>query len=126
MNIEPVNTDFNDNGFDRQARQLHAMALGSLSPQTLAKLRSARHAAAQPARARHAWRWVAATAFSALFAVAIGVQFLPHRPAPGLPAGVPLATAPDDAAPDYIAPLEENPDLYVWLASAEAPMLAQE
>ena len=121
-----MNTDFNNDNFDRHTQQLHATALARLSPATLAKLRGARHAATQPAPARHGWRWAAATAFSAVFAVAIGVQFLPRQPAPGAPAPATLAAAPTDATPDYVAPLEENPDLYVWLASADAPMLAQE
>ena len=117
-------TDFNDNDFDRRARQLHATALASVSPQTLAKLRNARHAATQSAPSRHGWRWLTATAFSAVLAVAIGFQFVPRTATPVAPAQ-PVASA-DAATSDYSASLEENPDLYVWLASADARLLAQE
>ena len=126
MNGGPVNTDFNDKDFDRYARQLHATALSSISPQTLAKLRSARHAAAKPAPARHGWRWLTATACSALLAVAIGVQFLPRATAPAVSPQPALVNAAADSDASYTAPLDENPDMYVWLASADAPLLAQE
>lgn len=116
-------SDIPDNdAFDRRAKQLHATALVSLSPQTLAKLRAARNTAAQPTRPRHAWRWIAATAFSAVFAVAIGVQFVPRAPTPSA-AAQPVAAA---AASDYSTSLDENPDLYVWLASADGQRLASE
>lgn len=118
-----MNTDFNDNDFDRRTRQLHATALASISPQTLAKLRAARNAATSPARPRHAWRWAAATAFSAVFAVAIGVQFVPRTATPVAPAQ-PVASAA--ATSDYSTSLDENPDLYVWLASADGQRLASE
>lgn len=121
-----MNSDFNDNDFDRYARQLHATALSSISPQTLAKLRSARHAAAQPAPTRHGWRWLAATACSALLAVAIGTQFLPREAAPVASPQPALANAAADAGDSYTSALDENPDMYVWLASADAPLLAQE
>ncbi len=119
-----MNSDFNDNDFDRYAQRLHATALSSVSPQTLAKLRGARHAAAKPATARHGWRWMAATACSALLAMAIGVQFLPHKTTPVVSPQPALANAAADDS--YTAPLDENPDMYVWLASADAPLLAQE
>lgn len=117
-------SDIHDNdAFDRRAKQLHATALASISPQTLAKLRAARQVAAQPARPGHAWRWIAATAFSAVFAVAIGVQFVPRTSTPVAPAQ-PVASA--SATSDYSTSLDENPDLYVWLASAEGQRLASE
>lgn len=119
-----MNSDFNDNDFDRYAQRLHATALSSVSPQTLAKLRGARHAAAKPATARHGWRWMAATACSALLAMAIGVQFLPRKTTPVVSPQPALANAAADDS--YTAPLDENPDMYVWLASADAPLLAQE
>lgn len=117
-------SDIPDNdAFDRHAKQLHATALASISPQTLAKLRTVRNAAAQPARPRHGWRWIAATAFSAVFATAIGVQFVPRIPTPTAPAQ-PVASA--TATSDYSTSLDENPDLYVWLASADGQRLASE
>lgn len=113
-------SDTHDNdAFDRHAKQLHATALANISPQTLAKLRAARNAAARPAPSRHAWRWVAATAFSAVLAVAIGVQFVPRTSTPVAPAQ-PVASAA--ATSDYSTSLDENPDLYVWLAGTDLAM----
>ena len=62
---------------DQDMRQLHATAVSSISPQTLARLRAARHAAQATPRHGHAWRWITATAFSAVLAVTLGVQLLP-------------------------------------------------
>lgn len=112
-----------NDAFDRHAQQLHATALASISPQTLAKLRAARQTTTQTARPRHAWRWLAATAFSAVFAVAIGVQFVPRTSTPIAPAQPVAASA---ATSDYSTSLDENPDLYVWLASADGQRLASE
>ncbi len=120
--------DDKQQAFDHSLRQLHAVAVTQVSAQTLARLRSARHGlehAAAPRRGR-AWRWLAASAFSAALAVAIGLQFMP-RPDPA-PAALPLiaAAAADD---DYVAGstvLDENPDLYLWLASSEAEPLAMD
>lgn len=112
--------------FDRDMRKLHAAAMSHISPQTLARLRAARHAAQTAPRPGHAWRWIAATAFSAALAVAIGMQFLPQS-APA-PTAQPMAAAVDGAG-DYnssVPTLDENPDLYLWLASAEAAPLAME
>ncbi len=112
--------------FDRDMRKLHAAAMSHISPQTLARLRAARHAAQTAPRPGHAWRWIAATAFSAALAVAIGMQFLPQS-APA-PTAQPMAAAVDVAG-DYnssVPTLDENPDLYLWLASAEAAPLAME
>ena len=112
--------------FDRDMRQLHASAVASISPQTLARLRGARHAAQTTPRRGHAWRWMVASAFPAVLAVAIGVQFLP-RSTP-VPAVQPVAatTGTDNDYSDSVATLEENPDLYLWLASSEAEPLAME
>ncbi len=114
--------------FDRSLRQLHAAAVTQISPQTLARLRSARHGlqdAAAPRRG-YAWRWLAASAFSAVLAVAIGLQFMP-QPDP-VPAAQPLIAAIDanDGYASGTTALDENPDLYLWLASSEAEPLAME
>ena len=118
--------DKND-AFDRDMQQLHATAVDNISPQTLARLRAARHGLANetaPQRG-HAWRWVAASTFSAVLAVAIGVQFLP-TPQPVAPASPPVATVVADEYTTGVTALDENPDLYVWLASSEAEPLAME
>jgi hypothetical protein len=69
---------------------------------------------------------MAASAFSAVLAVAVGVQFLP-RSAP-LSTAQPVVVASGTGS-DYsggVATLDENPDLYLWLASSEAEPLAME
>ncbi|KAF1725063.1 hypothetical protein CSC76_12890 [Pseudoxanthomonas mexicana] len=79
-----------DGGFDAQARSLHRAALAQMSPQTLARLRAARHeaqrAAPAPGGARP-WRWLTATAFTAVLAVGGGLRVLPQAPPP--PPGAP-------------------------------------
>ena len=123
-NEKPI--DANES-FDRRMRQLHATAVTQLSPQTLARLRSARQQARTSAPRRgHVWRWAAATAFSAVLAVTIGLQLLPK---PGsTPAAQPVVAtiSSEDAYADSVSALDENPDLYVWLASSEAEPLALE
>lgn len=115
-----------NNEFDRGMRQLHAAAVSQVSPQTLARLRAARHAAQAAPKRGHAWRWAAATAFSAVLAVALGVQFLPQSGT--VPATQPTAAtvANDEVYGDSLAALDESPDLYMWLASSEAEPLAME
>ena len=126
--IKDKQVDDQQAAFDRSLRQLHAAAVAQISPQTLARLRSARHGlenAAAPRRG-HAWRWLAASAFSAVLAVAIGLQFMPRTDT--VPAAQPLIAA-TDAGDDYASgstALDENPDLYLWLASSEAEPLAME
>lgn len=125
MNTGMKNTGIDDKEtFDRDMRKLHSAAVNHVSPQTLARLRAARHAAQTAPRPGHAWRWIAASAFSAVLAVAIGMQFLPQS-AP-VPTAQPMAS---NASGDYnssVPTLDENPDLYLWLASAEAEPLAME
>ena len=122
-NEKPI--DANES-FDHRMRQLHATAVTQLSPQTLARLRDARQQAQISAPRRgNAWRWATATAFSTVLAVTIGLQLLPK---PGsTPAQPVVATlGSDDAYADSVSALDENPDLYVWLASSEAEPLAME
>lgn len=124
--------------FDRQARQWHAASLRELSPQTLMRLRAARHAAqaeTQPALGRHAYgRWLAATAFTAVLAVGIGVRLLPWGESastsevPAIPFADSGNAGSNEGAASYSTAnvLDEDPDLYLWLASADAPPLAME
>nr|WP_295377808.1 hypothetical protein [Pseudoxanthomonas sp.] len=112
-----------EHDFDARARQAHAAALAQVSPQVLSRLRMARRQA--PAPTRRAWPWLAATAFSGVLAVMIGLQWLPSSQAPAgdepaIAAGAPEATLPANTL------LDENPDLYLWLASSDAPPLAME
>ena len=60
-----------DGGFDVQARALHRASLAQMSPQALARLRAARHEAQRAAPASgdaRPWRWLTATAFTAVLA----------------------------------------------------------
>jgi hypothetical protein len=57
--------------------------------------------------------------------VAIGMRFL-APPAP-TPVAQPMATTTSNSGyVDSVATLDENPDLYLWLASSEAEPLAME
>lgn len=113
---------------DRQARATHAAALDRLSPAVRARLASMRHEAALAAPAhRRGWHWLAATATSAVLAVALGLHMQPETPH----AQAGTASAPDTAATqaeDYYGTarmLDESPDLYVWLGS-DNHLIAQE
>jgi anti-sigma factor RsiW len=99
--------------FDRAMRDLHAQALIQVSPRTRARLRAARATTIQGAPMR-GLRWAAATAFAAVAALAIGLLWQ----GPDATTDSPTQTASRDAA-NYgaIATLDENPDLYLWLAS---------
>lgn len=112
--------------FDRHVRQLHAKALTQLSSQALARLRSARQQTQTASQHGRAWRWATATAFSAVLAVAVGLQLLPKPTS--IPAAQPVVAtiSNDDAYADGVSALDESPDLYMWLASAEAEPLAME
>lgn len=115
-----------DHDFDAQMRALHGASLRQLTPPTLGQLRAAR-AQASPSRSRRAWPWLAATAFSGLLAIGVGLQFLPRTPSPGAaPATVASSDAVSGESTSTVNLLEENPDLYLWLASTEAQPLAME
>lgn len=117
-----------DHDFDSSARAMHGTALRQLSPATLARLRSARaqaHSATPPRR----WAWLAATALSGVLAVGLGMQFLPvGSPTPSDTAQLAQQSTPPHAADatGSVTLLDENPDLYLWLASSEAQPLAME
>jgi hypothetical protein len=101
--------------FDAHARALHAQALSALPPATLARLRSARHGATRPSRRLPGW--MLATACSALLAAGLGLQL--HRST--APTGVaPASPATLAAGAELDEPLDQNPDLYVWLGSEHA------
>lgn len=117
--------------FDTRMRQLHAASLARLSPVTVARLRADRHAALSQARRPRVFGWGLASATAAVFALAIGMFWL----RPGMPArdGSPTAAEAERSpvangglASDallaaevetMITPLDEDPDLYLWLAA---------
>jgi hypothetical protein len=119
---DPMNTPHDDGRFDQAMRELHAQAVAQVSSPTRARLRVARQAAARPAIQREPHRglnWVLGSGLAAVFAVAIGLQLRPAQtPAPASPSA--LATTTNATAFDSdsaVAALDENPDLYLWLAS---------
>ena len=100
---------------DDALRGLHAQALQSLSPATLARLRQARQGAATRPHGRG--RWWLASACSLVVALGVGLQFGgPADPVRSAPA--PLLTAGEDNGALY----DENPDLYLWLGDTDLAM----
>jgi hypothetical protein len=117
----------NHSDFDDALRQRHAAAVAHLSARARAQLRNRLAAVSAPRRhvVRHRLAWAAATACAALFALVIGLQM---RPQP-MPAASPATLVVDDSQADAntaYAALDENPDLYLWLASSDAVALASE
>lgn len=103
--------------FDRAMRQLHAQAVEQVSPATRARLRAARHAV-PAAPARRGLGWVLASGLTAVFALAIGLRL--QTPAPATAPAPAVASVTPAIAYDIntaVAALDENPDLYLWLAS---------
>lgn len=122
-----------DARFDAALRDLHAQALERVGPQVRQRLRTIRsEAAAQPQRGRGGLLgWALASSGVAAVALAVGLQvigggmLLPGAaPAPVEVAAAPVramaapATVETSYDPDTaVATLDENPDLYLWLAS---------
>lgn len=119
---------FDPTDFDNTLRQRHAEAVTHLSARAQAQLRN--RLAAATSTPRHPGRrvaWIAATACAALFALVIGLQLRP-QPAgtsPPATAGAEVGDGRADDDPTFVA-LDENPDLYLWLASSDAVTLASE
>ena len=124
MNKRPNDTGVDgDAGFDRALRQHHAEAVERLSPRVRAQLAQRRNAALRGERVAPArgMRYAAA-GFAAICALAIGLQF-GMMPAPGTPAaGIASGTASSTDA----TMLDEDPEFYAWLASADAQQIAME
>lgn len=114
---------------DRALRARHAEALAHLSPRVQAQLVQRRHAALRGQRpaARHHRLRFAAAGFAALCALALGLRFQSpssETPRPG-PAVVAAVATPAAAAPTTTL-LDEDPEFYAWLASADARQVAME
>ncbi len=117
-----------DLALDGQARAAHAAALDRLSPAVRARLASMRREAALAAPPhRRGWLWLAATATSAVLAVALGLHLQPETPHAQTDAASAAGAAASAAADDYgtARMLDESPDLYVWLGS-DSHLIAQE
>ena len=124
MNNRPTNTAIGGEArFDEALRGHHATAVERLSPRTRAQLTQRRNAALRGERIApaHGMRYAAA-GFAAICALAIGLQF-GMMPAPGNPAaGIASATT---SSTDTTM-LDEDPEFYAWLASADAQQIAME
>jgi hypothetical protein len=121
-----MNTHDDDDSFDAIARDVHARSLDALSPRTQAQLqvrrRGARASAHASRRRRLAWPIVTACAVAAL---AIGWQLRGPGSVPtDAPPGTPMVAVTDDDSATLV--LDENPELYEWLASSDAAALAME
>lgn len=121
---------------DSAIRARHAESLEHLSPRVRAQLQQRRRAALAgqaPGASRSPWRFAfpLAAAF-AVGALAIGLQLrTPEAPTqvvatPPAPAAQQVAALPGAEDATATATLEENPDLYVWLASDDAALMAME
>ena len=111
----------NDLEFDRRAREVHEQSLQALSPRVRAQLHNRLQAAVSaPRGAGHVHRWGLATAAALALAIGFGLTWT----------GIDDATAPavvattNPVASDPPATLEQDPDFYLWLASADAVALA--
>ena len=114
--------------FDQAMQTLHTQALEQTSPSTRQKLRNARTTSARARPTHRGLSWAGA-AVATVFALAIGLNFRSGSlPTPVTSpvgeivtaAAPPTATATDDDSDSYesaVTALDENPDLYVWLAS---------
>lgn len=115
--------------FDQAMRALHAQALERTSPATRLRLRSARAASTDTQRTHRGLRWTSA-AVATVFALAIGFNLDPstRQPTPITPPPSAIATASDDGShyESAVTALDENPDLYVWLASNDDAWLASQ
>jgi len=113
--------DDRDARFDAAMRGLHRQSLDRIEPATRARLRSIRSQAARaPARRGGLLGWALASGGVAAFALVLGLQFVgpaPQGPAPDAPAVAELPAATGYDADTAVAALDENPDLYLWLAS---------
>jgi hypothetical protein len=118
---------FDPTCFDNSLRQRHADAVAHLSARTQVQLRNRLAASIATPRhfVRHRIAWAAATACAALFALVIGLQLRPQPMPAASPATVVVDDDQLDASTAY-AVLDENPDLYLWLASGDAVALASE
>lgn len=115
----------NDLELDRRARAVHEQSLQALSPRVRAQLHNRLQAATSASRGpRHAHRWGLATAAALALAIGFGVPWTGIDESTA-PVGDRLAIA-EPAPPTALATLEQDPDFYLWLASADAVALASE
>lgn len=118
-----------EDAFDAIARARHAQAVAGLSARTRLQLDNARRAARmQPTPTstnalgnRPAFTgWAVGGAFALVTVMAIALQ-LRHGPTTTAARPTPVATvtADDTMATDPVFVLDENPELYLWLAAVD-------
>lgn len=105
-----------DEAFDRAMRQRHAQALTQVSAQTRARLRAARTAAVSQRAPMRGFGWALASGCAAIVALAIGLQLRAPSSTASLPTQIAATEAASYAIDGTIDTLDENPDLYLWLA----------
>jgi len=126
MNNRPDDTGIDgDARFDRALRQHHATAVERLSPRVRAQLAQRRNTAlhGESVRRGNGVRYAAASV-AATCALAIGLQFgvMPTTSTPAATTGIAsIATGASDTTM-----LDEDPEFYAWLASADAQQIAME
>ena len=111
--------------FEQALRDQHAVAVECLSPQVRAQLAQRRHAALRgTAATRAGWHLRPLVAGIAMACVlALGLQLLPSN-REAAPAPDTIATTATPSTPNTI--LDEDPEFYAWLASADVQQLAME
>ena len=118
---------FDDDPLAMRARQLHAQAVDAISPRTRAQLHNRLQAVArrQPRTTTgiRDWRWAAAPALA--LALALGLPRDSTQP-PAVDDSAQIAAAAAAAMDAPVLALEQDPEFYAWLASADALALASE
>ena len=111
--------------FDQALRQRHGDAVTHVSARTQAQLQQRRRAAlsasGRPRATMRRFAWPVAS-FAAILALTVGMQL---RQDDAVPMPVATVAADDDPGASFAA-LDENPDLYLWLASSDAVAFASE
>lgn len=118
-----------ETGFDRKARELHAAAIANVSAATVAQLQQRRRqvSAGERRPTPGILKPLAWTGAFALLAVAVVVPMAHRLPATTPPlASVPAPVKAFGGDDTVVATLEEDPGLYLWLASSDAITLASE
>ncbi|TWI02669.1 hypothetical protein IP90_01766 [Luteimonas cucumeris] len=117
-----------DDAFDQALRGQYRQATRQLSPNTLARLRQVRHAATLGVPQRRGFAWPllggAGALAAAVFAIAFGLN-LRNDTLPATDA-TPTAVAIGDAITEPASALDQDPDFYAWLGSADAELVAME
>lgn len=117
-----------DDAFDQAMRGQYRQAARQLSPKTLARLRLSRQAATLEAPQRRGFSWPllggAGALAAAVFAIAFGLN-LRDDALPAMDAAPPMV-AISETETEPVSALDQDPDFYAWLGSADAELVAME